>query len=110
MKTLLTIAVAIWCTAALAQESTAVLGNGTISCGKWLQDNQGWPAIANKAWVLGYLTGANAYNSINDRDISAGKDTAALTAWIDNYCRANPLEDLRSAAHHLILTLVRAKH
>jgi hypothetical protein len=36
------------------------------------------------------------------RDVSGGKSTEELTAWIDGYCRDNPSNDLYQASIALV--------
>jgi hypothetical protein len=104
-----TIAIAIgsvlWVTCASAQ--CAVLGQGNLSCGRRQKDRRSNTAIALQVWVLGYLTRAY-YDGIN-RDLTAGTDTAGIFAWINNYCRANPLKNLVAAVEHLVDTLQKRK-
>ena len=38
-------------------------------------------------------------------DLLRGRDADGLTAWIDNYCRRNPLHPVTQAAHELIKEL-----
>jgi hypothetical protein len=44
---------------------------------------------ANYQWVVGFVSGANMFteNDIIDRP---EVDYAALMAWMDNYCKAQP--------------------
>jgi hypothetical protein len=51
---------------------------------------------------LGFLTGANVYGDFGSMDILKGMDENAAYAWIDNYCKANPLENLSVAASALV--------
>jgi hypothetical protein len=76
------------------------LGVGNTSCGQWLQ-SQGWTRAVYTGWVQGYLTAYNIYGG-GDGNVTRGTDVAGYVAWVDNYCSANPLEDLRSAADRLI--------
>ena len=78
-----------------------VFGNGSsVSCSQWLQDRQSASAerYADENWVLGFLTGVNAATSSTT---GSGSDAAGKFAWIDNYCRAHPLELLVGAAERL---------
>jgi hypothetical protein len=54
-------------------------------------------------WIVGYMSGANTDPSYPD--VLLGKDLAGLIGWIDNYCRANPLKNIASAASSLIIEL-----
>jgi len=85
----------------LGQGDIQNLGVGGSSCGTWLEERKddGWPAIANDSWVNGYLTGyQDGGNGLTDRHTA---DLAARSAWINNYCQANPLNALTDAARGL---------
>jgi hypothetical protein len=53
--------------------------------------------------VLGFTSAASFY------DVSANglreTDSAAIAAWVDNYCRQNPLKDIQDAAASLVSEL-----
>ena len=100
------------------------LGAGSISCGTWTKDsnahsrdpqNSIFAAFwhVNQNWVLGYITAFNAWGPLEKRpgasDISKGTNSDGITAWIDNWCRANPLEDITTGAIYLIEELEQRK-
>jgi hypothetical protein len=76
-------------------------GPGTMSCGTWTQEAQTASRYANEAWILGFLTAYGRY-VFKGSDIARGADNAGLTAWVDNYCAAHPLETVVTAAQLLI--------
>ena len=48
----------LFVTTQIAAEEHAVLGQGNVSCGSWLNDRRGEDAASSRiAWVLGYVTG-----------------------------------------------------
>jgi hypothetical protein len=102
MRTVIAIGLVLWATGAEAKYM--VLGQGALSCGAWQQERRTSRvgALAAETWVLGYLTRAN-YDE--QRDLTAGTDAEGIYAWIDNYCRANPLKDLAWAAEFLVVEL-----
>jgi len=77
-----------------------VLGQGTISCGRWISDRSRDDAWAEEAWLLGYLTAYNR-NDWPGTNVASGTDSDGSFAWIDNYCRAAPLDDMATAAFRL---------
>ena len=87
------------------------LAQGAISCGVWLRDRLGDDArIADEAWVSGFITGMNAgigaaLGSDKLLQVGRGTDAAGMFSWIDNYCRAHPLDHLARAAETLWDTL-----
>ena len=105
----------------------ATYGQGTVSCGKWLEgrsqvagkttfDLSALSAVEGTAilnhvmrmsWLHGYISGFNRWGPLPQqpdkvRDIAVGTDYAGYAAWIDNWCRDNPLENLADAAGQLI--------
>jgi hypothetical protein len=72
----------------------------SVSCSQWLEDRQSASSehYADENWVLGFLTGVNAATSSTT---GSGSDAEGKFAWIDNYCRAHPLELLVGAAERL---------
>lgn len=80
-----------------AANARTEMGPGLVSCGAWLASTSAM-RYGRGAWVLGYLSrAAHAYPG----DLLAPLDSDAVTAWLDNYCRAHPLEDLAAAASTL---------
>ena len=78
-----------------------VLGQGNISCSSWLDgrqtDNAG--ATSRIAWVLGFMTAFNQYGSKSQADdVSEGKSTEDLMAWMDDYCRQHQGDNLHRAS------------
>ena len=77
------------------QGAISVLGSGTVSCGTWLSDRKEDRdlAIINTAWVHGYLTGAQDFDEEGEPlSKTQVRDLPGREAWLDNYCRANPLK------------------
>ena len=81
-----------------AQDIT-VMGLVPNSCGTWTQVRSTRETQAYQSWVLGFLSGANL--AFGNPDFLAGVDTNAVHAWIDNYCRAKPLDGLPMAVQAL---------
>ena len=94
-------------------ENRVMFGAGGTSCGTWTQLRPAGALTPNASvpaefgvlfmWVAGYMSGANSDSSYPD--VLLGKDLAWLIGWIDNYCRANPLNNIGSAAASLIVEL-----
>src|ERR1700730_675572 len=82
--------------AQMAAQEQAVLGQGNVSCGSWLENRTGddVQVAARTAWVLGYVTAFNQYGSKPEGDVSGGKSTEEMMAWIDNYCRQHPADNV----------------
>ncbi len=84
-------------------------GAGTLSCGDYVQtflNPETSHANMYKAWVGGYLTAMNVISTgftaedISDRDINGPIE------WINNYCRANPMENVANATIAFSSTMI----
>jgi hypothetical protein len=91
-------------TVQMAAQEQAVLGQGNVSCGSWLENRTGddVQVAARTAWVLGYVTAFNHYGSKPEGDVSGGKSTEEMMAWIDNYCRQHPADNVYRASAALV--------
>jgi hypothetical protein len=88
----------------IAAQEHAVLGQGNVSCSSWLNDRKGddTNSSSRTAWVLGYVTAFNQYESKPAGDVSAGKGTEEIMAWIDSYCGQHPSDSLYRASAALV--------
>ena len=91
-------------TVRIAAQDQAVLGQGNVSCSSWLENHRtdDVQGAARTAWILGYITAFNQYGSKPERDVSEGKNTEEMTAWIDNYCRQHPADNVYRASAALV--------
>lgn len=88
---------------ALSSDTFSVPGAGGVSCGKVLDAKGDRNArLQFEQWVEGYLTGYNYYT--HTRNITP-PDSASVFAYVENYCRNNPLHALVSAAAALVQEL-----
>ncbi|MGH7827301.1 MAG: hypothetical protein ACREQ7_19250 [Candidatus Binatia bacterium] len=93
-----------------AQPGISVWGAGLFTCGEWIEHTKrAWPRAQYTDWVLGFLT---SYNYYNPSQQVAPPDRASVSAWIDKYCRDNPLDRQFMAAAALLEELggPKAKH
>jgi len=75
----------------ISPEGKTVIGPTGFSCGKWVNTPKGTPDHERlRQWIFGYLSGANIESG--STDFLRSKDADGLTAWMDNYCRRNPLQ------------------
>ena len=88
----------------IAAQEYAVLGQGNVSCESWLNERKGDGSQASSrvAWILGYMTGFNQYGSKPKGDVSRGKSTEEIMAWIDSYCGQRPSDNLYRASAALV--------
>src|SRR5579864_4592496 len=94
-------------TTEMAAQEQAVLGQGNISCGSWLENRKGGDAQGTTriAWILGYVTAFNQYGSKPEGDVSGGTGTEQIMAWIDNYCGQRRSDNLYRASAALVQQL-----
>ncbi|TSA49405.1 MAG: hypothetical protein D4R48_03465 [Nitrosomonadales bacterium] len=85
----------------IADTTVAVRTIEAKPCAIWTRDGEdkfSWPAIANRNWFVGFLSGiAVAANN----DFLRGVDVVSLVAWMDNYCGENPLKFADEGAYVL---------
>jgi hypothetical protein len=75
------------------------IGNGQDACSGWLQFRQNETVHEGQVkWLLGFLTGSN-YRTEGQ---GAPADSAAVEAFVDQYCRNNPSHQLFMAAAALV--------
>lgn len=100
---------------ALAQvatpSKTTILGFGNNSCGAWTVAKQedGWSRIAYQSWLGGFISGVNLGGARAYGNLTDGTDMRGLTAWMDNYCAAHPLDAVGVAASNLAAELLTRK-
>ena len=87
---------------AQAEPKFPIAGNGAISCGQYLRP----PKISKEAsdtmmvtWIQGYLSGANAQRYIeSNKEMKLQPDPESIIAFVDKYCRENPLKNVFDAS------------
>ena len=90
-KLVLTTIIGFMTASVFAQVPTAY---GKVDCGQWLNPPSEIQALANKFWLNGYLTGINAMGLIENGDLLKNISSIQQAwAWMDKYCRDNPLMD-----------------
>ena len=97
-------------TAQASAQNRLIFGEGLTSCGTWTQARQAGTVKAGLAaqWVAGWLSGRNRQDG--SPDFLVGTDFDGLMAWIDNYCRSNPLDSVGTAAFRLTTELQSRAH
>jgi hypothetical protein len=80
------------------------------SCATWTSYRKSNDAAPLEGWILGLVTGANAYGDTGG-DIAPGVTGAGLFGWVDQYCAANPLDSVTQAGFKLVRELkARSSH
>ena len=89
--------------AALSMSVMAARGNlrgvGTDDCGAWLEARAGRSNYSGIDWVQGFIS---SYNFYNNEDTFGSVSWQSLAAYIDKYCRDNPLSHVHLAADAFI--------
>ncbi len=75
----------------------AVYGHGTGSCGEWTESRNQDRLSYHAVWIKGWISAAGYYEGE-----LANSDSPALDAWMDNYCKANPLDGIVDGAEKLV--------
>jgi hypothetical protein len=92
MKLILIAALAIALTPVGAQAYTV---KGSIECPEMMEEDANETfALANKFWLLGYLTGRNFEN---DTDVGRGMESDTIYSIALDFCRNNPSKDIDDA-------------
>ena len=79
---------------------------GQPDCGRWIDAKGGNPTY--KTWLYGFLTALNLseMGSKGAKDVlSYLSSTAQVDAWMNNYCKANPLDSVGVGAMKLYMEL-----
>jgi hypothetical protein len=124
-------------TASASIKEAVVLGPGNASCGTWTESRRenSSASAALTGWVLGYVSGYNAFNETissithgeepgsnlkNDpawnaavakfHNITSGTDVNGVFAAIDKYCNAHPLHPLFVGTQDVIFELMDGAH
>ena len=88
-----------WASPAISADAAFGTEYGGVTCGKWLEYNTGQARYVAKVWLAGWITAANFLNP-GSVDIINGNMPGAV-AWIDNWCRQNPMKTVALGAFQL---------
>ena len=89
-----------------AQAPGEVLVKGSASCGSWVNEKSVTVNAAYQLWLMGYLSG---FAIGTGKDILKGTDSQSIALWVNNFCKANPLQDMSDAAFQLANELIKLK-
>jgi hypothetical protein len=83
-------------------EGGRIVGFGSRSCGYWTQvrTSPGASRAGPETWVAGFVSGMN--QDPTHLDALDETDYDGLMAWIDNDCKAYPLQQIADAAYRLV--------
>lgn len=79
---------------------------GASDCGQWLAEK----TPAREVWLMGYLSGMSTMHdaighTVKD-PLSIIQSANQAYIWMDNWCKANPLENLVSGGQKLWIELM----
>jgi len=86
--------------------AVAVFITGSTSCGVWVNSRTNNTAVQWMGWFEGYLSGLSMGTK---KSALEGTDNQSIFLWMDNYCRANPLKDVKAGGQVLFWELVEQK-
>lgn len=112
----LTVVIVIAALLGSAARVDAVSVRGGRSCGEWVADQEKAKrsgadasslvatanASADEAWLLGYLSG---FAIGTGKDVLNETHPKSVSLWMDNYCKANPLDPVSKGARSLAIEL-----
>ncbi len=76
------------------------------SCGAWVKTRTNNSTVQFMGWLEGYMSGlAVGY----EKNILQGTDSESIFLWMDNYCKANPLNGVADGGLDLFFELVKQK-
>ncbi len=82
-----------------------VLGVGSESCGKFVQERRQGRDNVYRGWVTGYLTAINL-STPNTYNILGSTDLDGILLWLENHCGQQPLDSVASATEALVMELM----
>ena len=78
-------------------------GSGTTTCGSWTEaKEEPMKRVAFHEWINGYMTAYSLWVEGDGPGPVTNSEGSGNWAWMDNYCRDNPLDDVSDAAAQLI--------
>ena len=91
----------------LSANAGEIKGAGARTCGSWLEERKQGHYFEKLSWMQGFISAFNVYvytehGGKNPNGIFGATDADSLTAWMDKYCRENPLETVFSGTLVLI--------
>lgn len=87
----------------LSTSSFALSTIGDRTCGAWVSDRaEATGNLGSTSWLTGLMTGLAI---ASDADVLKNTDGPSMLMWMDNYCRAHPLDRVATGATTLYFEL-----
>ncbi len=78
---------------ALSSEDFAVVGAGSVSCGKYLEQVEDSSSKSlHISWAQGFLSGMNIADKFSGNKLHSLPDSETIQLYLSNFCKNNPLE------------------
>jgi hypothetical protein len=91
-----------------SRDAMALATMGDRSCGTWATRKQDFTTdISSTAWLTGFMTGMAVGTSV---DVLRDVDGDSVLLWMDNYCKAHPLDKVATGAATLFIELRGRMH
>ena len=88
---------------AAAQRVATITYHGPFKCGDYLEDRQrNEKSSLPVSWVYGYIS---AYNRFGVHAQVQASDPPTVSAYLEKYCRDNPLKDIAAGTNSMITEL-----
>mgnify|MGYP000073642122 CR=1 FL=1 len=78
-----------------------IYGVGSASCGEWVTDRKNGDWYSKGQWMLGVISAVGYYDVYDLKET----DSQAFAVWLDNYCQANPLNQINEGVYDLVREL-----
>lgn len=107
-KIIAILAVGLMLSGVVNTASAAVAVRYSWSCGAWAAEQAKSNSLYyQKWWLIGFMSGLALGK---DDDILEGTDPQSIYLWMDNYCKANPLNDITYGGVDLYYELKKQKN
>ncbi len=93
---------------AQGSKETVLVGVGTGSCGQYLQLRAAQNQHFNdslEGWISGFASGMNHARFMITRNLKLLPDGASMLAYVDKFCRENPLKSVFNGADAMFAEL-----
>ena len=87
----------------------SIQGAGALPCGEWVEQRTRGDHNMALAWVMGFMSSYNhyTYNGSKKNGTFGDINHNSIALWMDNYCKANPLESVYGGSVKLIEEMVK---
>jgi hypothetical protein len=94
------------CACATSVCAVEVTTFGSADCGTWTTNQ----AFVYHAWLMGFMSGKNnMWVGVPDDPLKGIQSGQQIILWMDNYCRAHPLDTVVDGANALWHELINRK-